>query len=455
MNILTCDGRFDNSIIESCSAFFKRFKLSRILRRCGLVKKSGVLVNMVFLFLLGQVFEGKKLSMLVRHYDDKIPFGKDVVYRFISQPNVSWEKMVFHTSCAVIPEIGKLTSDERKYALVIDDTTQYRDRSKKVEMLARCYDHAENRYYKGHTLLAMAWTDGQTLIPVDYRAVSASDDKNLLEGSNLAEDNRTIATKRRKDARIGKPSLVMDMLRNVKGSAAAAHYVLFDSWYSSPSVLIPIREMGYEVVARLKDNATKYRYNGEMLPLCKIYGANRKRRGMSKYLLSVIVDVVHNGHDSMPAKIVFVRNKQKRGEWIALISTDMSLNEEEIIALYGKRWDIEVFFKVCKSILKLGKEYQCRSFDSTSALIAVVFIRYMKLAVDNRENRDARSIGELFIHCCKELEDISFNHAFALILEAFINFMRDFMCLSTYAVKVAVERFVACLPGDIKARLAV
>lgn len=454
MNSIPNETEFDNSIFECCAGFFKRFHVPQILRRCGLAKKFGVIVSVVFLFLLGQVFEGKKLNTLVRHYDSKIPFGKDVVYRFLNQPNVNWERITFLTANAVIPEIRKLTSQGRKDALVFDDTTQYRDRSKKVEMLARCYDHAENRYYKGHTLLTMAWTDGQTLIPADYRVVSASGDKNLLEGSAIDEDNRTIATKRRKDARRDKPALVLDMLRNVKGSEADARYVLFDSWYSAPASILPIHEMGYDVVARLKNNATKYLYDGKMLALREIYGKNRKRRGASKYLLSVTVGVVHKNHESIPAKLVFVRNKLKRSEWIALICTDMSLNEDEIIALYGKRWDIEVFFKVCKSILKLGKEYQCRSFDSTCALVAVAFVRYMKLAVDSRENRDERSLGELFFCCCKELEDISFSHAFVLILETFESFMRDYMHLSNATVEAAIELFIASLPCTVKQRLA-
>ena len=88
---------------------------------------------------------------------------------------------------------------------------------------------------------------------------------------------------------------------------------------------------------------------------------------------------------------------------------------------------IEPFFKVCKNILRLGKEFQCRSFDSTCALVAVVFIRYMKLAVDNRENRDDRSLGDLFICCCKELDDISFTHSLAILFEALNNFLRDYI----------------------------
>ena len=431
MKIISQKNQFDNPITETCSEFFQRFKLSAILRRCGATKKCGVFVKLVFLFLLGTVFAGKKINKMNSHYKEDMPFGKDVPYRLIERGDVNWERTVFFTSNAVIPEIRKLTSDERKSALVIDDTAQYRDRSKKVEMLATCYDHSKERYYKGHTLLAMGWTDGQTFIPVDYRVLSASEDKNLLYGSNVAEDNRTIATKRRKEARVGKPPLVLDMLRNVKGTESDADYVMFDTWFSSPSAIIPICEMGYKVVARLKDNRTKYQYNGQMLSLKQIYALNRKRRGRSKYLLSVSVDVVYKekGKETKTvlATIVFVRNKNKRSEWIALISTDLSLREEEIIALYGKRWDIEVFFKVCKNILRLGKEFQCRSFDSTCALVAVVFIRYMKLAVDNRENRDDRSLGDLFICCCKELDDISFTHSLAILFEALNNFLRDYI----------------------------
>ena len=42
------------------------------------------------------------------------------------------------------------------------------------------------------------------------------------------------------------------------------------------------------------------------------------------------------------ARVVYVRNRNKRREYLCLITTDTSLCEDEIIRLYGKRWDIEV-----------------------------------------------------------------------------------------------------------------
>ena len=59
---------------------------------------------------------------------------------------------------------------------------------------------------------------------------------------------------------------------------------------------------------------------------------------------------------SIPAKIVYVRNTKKKKDWVALISTNTDLSEEDIIRIYGKRWQTEVFYKTCKSWLKLGKE---------------------------------------------------------------------------------------------------
>jgi hypothetical protein len=30
--------------------------------------------------------------------------------------------------------------------------------------------------------------------------------------------------------------------------------------------------------------------------------------------------------------------------WLSVLSTDISITDEEVIRIYGKRWDVEVFF---------------------------------------------------------------------------------------------------------------
>ncbi|MBT9003479.1 transposase, partial [Lactobacillus delbrueckii subsp. bulgaricus] len=76
---------------------------------------------------------------------------------------------------------------------------------------------------------------------------------------------------------------------------------------------------------------------------------------------------------------------------------------------YGKRWDIEVFFKTCKSFLKLGTEYHGLSYDALTAHTAFVFLRYMFMSVEKRDDEDDRTIGELFSTLSQVLSTILGN----------------------------------------------
>ncbi|MBU2429668.1 MAG: IS4 family transposase, partial [Proteobacteria bacterium] len=88
----------------------------------------------------------------------------------------------------------------------------------------------------------------------------------------------------------------------------------------------------------------------------------------------------------------------------------------DIVRIYGKRWDIEVFFKMAKQHLKLTKEIQCRDYDALVAHTTIVFMRYMFLAYQNRIETDDKTFGELFYACCDEVSDISFVEALYRIM---------------------------------------
>ena len=87
--------------------------------------------------------------------------------------------------------------------------------------------------------------------------------------------------------------------------------------------------------------------------------------------------VVKTRREHIPVKIVFVRNRNKKSEYIMILSTDCSLSNEEIIRRYGYRWSIECCFKVCKSLLKLGKEFQPVNYDTTVSSTALVFTSFL------------------------------------------------------------------------------
>ena len=89
-----------------------------------------------------------------------------------------------------------------------------------------------------------------------------------------------------------------------------------------------------------------FRYKGEDMSLISIYNKNKKRPRRSRYLLSVMVGIVKDGK-VIPAKVVYVRNRNKRNEYLCIISMDTELdkNENEIIRIYGKRWKLKSFAK--------------------------------------------------------------------------------------------------------------
>jgi len=455
MTIMPEEQRIDNAIEKKFYFFIKRFGINKLLRKVGATKEKGISAYLIFSLLLGLVFTRKNLYETMALSREAPSFSKNTAYRYLSNPSVNWEVFVQDLSSVVIPEIDKLTSETHKTVSIIDDTPYWRNRSKKVELLSRCYDHAEKRYYKGFTMLNLGWSDGHTYIPVDFRILASGNDKNLLEGSHIKEDNRTLATKRRVAARQDKPSLALQMLKDAKGTPKQTKFVLYDSWFASPSFLLSVKGLGYDSIARLKNHKNyRYSYNGELLSINEIYSMNRKRRGKSRYLLSVTVDIRHNDfEDAVPAKIVFVRDRSNRKRWIALISTDTALSEDAIIEYYGKRWDIEPFHKIIKSTLLLTKEFQLRSFDAITAHTAIVLTRYIFLALENRQSKDERTMGELFFFVCDELSDISFQYAFDMLMSLFQQCLLDNFYISKEVVFQLVNQFIDLLPNCIKVRL--
>ena len=122
--------------------------------------------------------------------------------------------------------------------------------------------------------------------------------------------------------------------------------------------------------------------------------------------------------------MVFVRDRRKK-DWLALLSTDIHLPDEDVVRVYGKRWDIKVFFKMAKQHLKLAKEIQCRDFDALIAHTSIVSMRYMFLAYRCRLETDYRTLGDLFYACCDKLGDISFVEALYRILTPVADRLRE------------------------------
>jgi len=88
-----------------------------------------------------------------------------------------------------------------------------------------------------------------------------------------------------------------------------------------------------------------------------------------------------------------------------------------VVRIYGKRWDIEVFFRTAKQFLGLEKGCQARDFDALIAHATIVLMRYIILSVEQRRTADPRTLGMLFHACCEEMRDLSYLESLTRILE--------------------------------------
>lgn len=390
--------------------FFHSYKIGRQAYRVGMKKAAGVPVPTLLLTLFTLPFERKNLySYFIQN---NTAFQKDTLYSLLRLPTVNWRLFLQKIVISVVIFLRSTASENKQHALIIDDSLLERPRAKKVELCSRVYDHVLKRFTKGFRFLCLGWTDGDSFLPIDFAILASKKEKNILKNATKNLDPRTIGAKRRKEARRPAPVLAAQMLARAKAWGIKAGHVLMDAWFGTPAVITSCAKH-YPVICMVKKTPKiHYVIEQEAMTLQRIYRVLKKRTGRAKWLASTVVTL----KTGIPARLVYVRNRNKSKEWLALLSTDTTLPEEEVIRLYGLRWDIEVFFRTVKQHLAFGKDFQGRDFDAIVAYSAIVMLRYIFLSLEQRQQKDPRTLGLLFQACCEEQKNLAFMDALVRIL---------------------------------------
>ena len=452
MSIITRNNTEEVALLDCIQRFFSKHRIGNLLKQCNGTKEKGISAISLLRYKISNVFTGRSMYMQQRTGSFKEAFSKNTYYRFLNSPKTNWLKFTSRLAADVINnDIKPLTDENRANVFIVDDSLFNRASCKKTELGSRVFDHVDMRFKKGYRMLTLTWSDGNTLMPVNSCLLASSKESNII-GPVSSFDNRALAGQRRLLAQSKVPDAMMKLLDTAISSGLSAQYVLFDCWFANPAQVTQIKNKDMDVIAMIKKSSRiKYGYNGEQLNIKEIYSRNKKRRGKSKYLLSV--DVTIGKENPIPAKIVCVRNRANRKDWLAFINTDVSLPEEEIIRIYGKRWDIEVFFKTCKSNLNLIGECHSLSYDALTAHTAIVFVRYMILALDQRQNTDQRTLGEIFFFLVDEMTDITFAKSMILIVEAMLASLQSLFKLSDSQLEGLVDDFESRLPEYLRKAL--
>jgi hypothetical protein len=344
-SIITDFSSTEHVISSKVDTFFTKFSISKLLKKSNFYKDGGIQCSVILKEIFKLVFSGKNLFRTLYMNPEDISFKKNTAYRFLNSSSFNWSRLLLLLVTTIIQGINKLTSDDRVSVLIVDDSLYDRSRSKKVELISKVFDHTTHKFVKGYKMLTLGWSDGTTFLPVGFSLLSSRQEKRILCPAESNIDKRSAGYKKRTEATAKSTETLLKLLDSAKG--LPAKYLLFDSWFAFPKTIIRVIERNRNVICMLKNSSKiHYFYQGEWMDLKKIYS-----RVTSSAKGNIIGSVTASIRESkknpklVEVKIVFVKDRHSKS-WLAVLSTDTSLETEEIIRIYGKRWDIEVFFKV-------------------------------------------------------------------------------------------------------------
>ena len=114
--------------------------------------------------------------------------------------------------------------------LVLDDSTLDKPYARAIDLVTRHWSGKHRRVVRGINLLTLLWTDGEALIPCDYRLYAKATDG------------------------LSKNDHFRHLLDAAKTRGFAPACVVFDSWYASLANLQAIRDHGWRWLMQLKRN---------------------------------------------------------------------------------------------------------------------------------------------------------------------------------------------------------
>ena len=424
----------------------KELQIGKLLRKSNITKSCGISAYEVFQFLLLLAFQGKNLFRFLnsKHKDQAV--SKNTYYRFLNETSYNWSRFLLLLAVKVTTTFHSLTRPERVKVLVLDDSVIKRNRSKAVELLARVWDHVEHKYQKGFTLLTLGWSDGYSFIPTGFNMLSSAKKSNRYQEISDTLDHRTNGFKARKESMMQKTDAAILLIKNTLNAGIKADYVLMDTWFTTEPMLKEILLLGIDVIGMVKQLKQRYTYCGKQYTLPEL-----KRFVRFEGAKNIFGSLVVTTKTGIPVKIVFVRNRNKKSECLYILSTNCSLDNGEIVRIYGNRWSIECFFKSSKSFLKLGTEFQSRTYDAMVSHTAIVFTRYTILEWIRRNQNDQKTYGELFFMFCEDIQDMDLTNALQSLMALFVEHISTLSADITSYIKSKVTDWMMSQASFIQA----
>ena len=400
--------------------FLKPFEIKSISVLCGLdeIKKKGYGVSELLRVLLLMPFVGSMnvWTLYQSGYQFLTEAQKDAFYRLKNNFAIDWRKILY-AFCKRFKALAKSKGETKGTGikcLILDDSDMHKS-GLRIENISKIWDHVIGKSVLGYKLLACAFYDGVSLIPLDFslhrekgknKKMPHGMKKRVLQKQSKKERRKGCAgEKRNKECDISKIKAGIQMLKRAVKHGFVPDFVLSDGWFFCLKLLQTVRALKngkVHLLSMCKMGKINFEWMGKEYSagqlLKHLYGKKKRCRKVNSFYIECVVTF-----KGETIKLFFSRFS-KRSKWRLMVSTDLGLSYIKAIEIYQIRWGIEVMFKELKQYLNIEK-CQSQDFDAQIADTTLRMIQYLILSFKKRFE-SYETLGGVFHHSQQLLQEI-------------------------------------------------
>ncbi len=407
----------------------------------GIRKHEGVSAQQLLFVLTNLAFLHIKTvhDLLRRPLHSLFKVQKDAFYRF-KKAEWSWGPF-YRRFLACLGRRLRWSQTARENCLILD-TSVLPKRGTRLEHLSFVYDHSQGKTVKGYEILTLGLLTPRNFYPVNFGHHFSQTAPAQAPETQPRKSRGDVARRLREARELTKPALALKLLKTALAQGIPALYLLVDAWFTSPKFCQGVKDLGLQVIGRLKRDHTLYYRDGSGYTLDQLYQAHKHRLVKAAALgLSLLRLPVSCGNGLQGAIVLTKGYKEPDLEtrpggkikaepaWAAFFTTDLSLTATQVVQKYLGRWSIEVFFKEAKQRLGLGQE-QGRSFAAQVFSVTQAFFRYSLLAYLLEHDERSQTIGHLFRQLEEETGKLTYLerlwHYLVTFLKSVLNTLAQF-----------------------------
>ena len=297
--------------------------------------------------------------------DGKI--SHDQVTRMLSSSKMTsktWWKLIK-------PHVREIEQEDG--VIIIDDSIVEKPYTDENEIICWHYDHAKGKTVKGINFVSTLYYAQDVALPVTFELVSKTE--TYIDKKTGKEKRKSVITKNER---------YRQMLQIVSNNQIPFRYVLNDLWFASAENMRFVKlDLKKDFIMALKSNRKV------------ALSENDKANGLYQRIdqLELLEDTTLTIYlEGVPFPLQLVRqvftNEDSSTGVRYLVTSDLTLNADQIITIYQKRWKVEEYHRSLKQNAAVAKSPTRTETTQTNHFVAALwsFVKIELLKVRTKKN---------------------------------------------------------------------